>query len=159
MNYYDSIANGYDDLHKAEQLNKLKLIKEHLEIKPNDKMLDVGCGPGYSANFFNCDITGIDPSIRLLEKAHFKTVLGQAEKMPFKADEFDVVISVTAIQNFTDFKRGLLEIKRVGNDRFAFSILRKFSGMEDLAEFIRGNFKVLKELDEVKDVVFICKKN
>ena len=46
MNYYDKIAKGYEELHKEEQLKKIKLIKTILKVNPTDKLLDVGCGTG-----------------------------------------------------------------------------------------------------------------
>jgi ubiquinone/menaquinone biosynthesis C-methylase UbiE len=51
-NYYDAIAKGYDKLHKQEQQRKLKVILPHLEIKPTDMFVDVGCGTGVAFPFF-----------------------------------------------------------------------------------------------------------
>ena len=39
MNYYDEIAEGYEELHKEEQEKKIEIVKKHLEINPDDKLL------------------------------------------------------------------------------------------------------------------------
>ena len=48
MDYYNQISKGYDELHGLEQLNKLNVIKNNLNIKNNDLLLDAGCGTGRS---------------------------------------------------------------------------------------------------------------
>ena len=42
MTYYDSISKGYSELHREEQLNKIRIIKENLDINQSDLMLDIG---------------------------------------------------------------------------------------------------------------------
>ncbi|MFC2134084.1 class I SAM-dependent methyltransferase [Bacteroidota bacterium] len=155
MNYYNSIADGYDELHRDEQLKKLKIIKENLDINKDDLMLDVGCGTGFSAEVFDCKIVGLDPSEKLLEKCFFRTINASAEEIPFLDGYFDIVISVTAIQNFEDYKKGLLEIKRVGRDRFALSVLKKANNIRAIQSFIEKNFSVKKIINEEKDLIFI----
>lgn len=152
--YYDSIAEGYDELHREEQLKKLKIIADILPVHKDDLMLDVGCGTGISAEIFDCELIGLDPSKKLLEKCSFRTVNASAEEIPFLDKYFDVVISVTAIQNFDDYKKGLLEMKRVGVDRFAFSVLKKTSELNNIKFFIEENFDVKKIVEEEKDLIF-----
>ena len=114
MNYYNQISNGYDELHNEEQLNKIKIIKKHLNLKSNSKILDLGCGPYYGE--WGGDVTGVDPSEKLLEIAKnkgIKTICAGAEQLPFEENIFDYIISITAIQNFDDIEQGIKEIKRV----------------------------------------------
>ena len=70
-------------------------------------------------------------------------------------NEFDIVISVTAIQNFNDYKKGLDEIKRVGKDRFALTILKKAQKIDEIKSYIESIFKVKKIIIEEKDFIFI----
>lgn len=154
--YYDETAKGYEELHGEEQRKKLRIISDYLNVKNDDKLLDVGCGPGYTSEFFNCKIMGIDPSQELLANCSFEAILGKAEELPFKDNEFDVVISVSAIQNFDDIKKGLQEIKRVGKNNFALSILKRSSKRELVEKLILDLFNLNKQVEEDKDIIFFC---
>jgi len=158
MDYYDCIAEGYDELHRAEQLKKLEIIRDELHITKEDRLLDVGCGTGISTEFWDCKATGIDPSQGLLDQNKEKKaeyLKGKAEALPFHDSEFDVVISVTAIQNFDDFRKGLDEMKRVGKERFAFTVLKRSKDIEKIRDHILKNFNVKKIIAESKDEIFI----
>ncbi|MFW9880705.1 MAG: class I SAM-dependent methyltransferase, partial [Candidatus Thorarchaeota archaeon] len=61
MDYYSGISEGYDELHKEEQLKKIKKVIELLKIKDNEKVLDVGCGTALYSGYFK-DYIGIDKS-------------------------------------------------------------------------------------------------
>jgi demethylmenaquinone methyltransferase/2-methoxy-6-polyprenyl-1,4-benzoquinol methylase len=158
--YYDEIASGYDELHEQEQLKKLEIIKKELKISKKTKLLDVGCGTGISSNF-DCDVTGIDPSEELLKIAGEKFtdkqfILASAENLLFKNKEFNVVVSLTAIQNFDDLEKGLKEIKRVGKE-FALSYLKKSNKAKEIEEKINkifSNYKI-KKIEEEKDIILI----
>ena len=129
MDFYDHIATGYDELHSEEQLKKIHLLKQHLEVRPTDLLLDVGCGTGISTECWDCRKIGIDPSLGLLKQKKAKEgfyLQARAENIPFKDNTFDVVVSVTAIQNFDDFRKGLDEIKREFAER-NLSIVETFS--------------------------------
>lgn len=160
MNYYDEIAKNYDELHKEEQLEKIKIVFDLDLVKPKDKLLDVGCGTGFSLDCFECsEAIGIDPSKKLVEqyKGKQKIIVGNGENLPFKNNGFDVVISFTAIQNFDDVEKGLKEIKRVGNNKFALTFLKKSTKakiIEDLIRKIFSEFKIEK-IEEEKDFIFI----
>jgi len=159
MNYYDKIAKGYEELHKEEQLKKIKLIKTILKVNPTDKLLDVGCGTGLTTTPWKCKRYGIDPSKKLLERAKQKEKvvykLASVEKIPFKDNFFDIVISITAIQNFTNIEKGLKEIKRVGKDRFILTFLKKYSKKDKIIKLIQKIFKVKEIIEEEKDIIFV----
>lgn len=157
MDYYDIIAEGYEELHKEEQLNKLRIIKNNVQISNKAKLLDVGCGTGISSNF-DCDVIGIDPSVQLTARnRNPKKIIGVAENLPFKNSSFDYVVSITSLHNFKNIKKSIDEIKRVGKDNFIFSVLRKSNKYSLIRELIRKNFKVYKTLEEDKDTIFFCK--
>lgn len=143
----------YHNLRKNEQLNKTKIIYSFLGDK---KTLDVGCGTGISSSLFT-NVIGIDPQKELLDFNKFKHIIGYVEELPFKDDEFESVISVTAIHNFKDIEKGLKEMKRVGK-KFGFSILKKSSKSEFIIKKINELFIVEEEIDEGIDLIFICKK-
>lgn len=159
-NYYNGIADGYDELHKEEQLNKLAIISQTGIINKDDKLLDVGGGTAFSLDYFDVkSAVGIDPSEKLVEKyfGDHEVLVGPAENLPFEDSSFDIVISITAIQNFDDIKRGLEEIKRVGKDRFALTYLKKSSKaqiIEDAFKVVFSDFEILV-FEEEKDMLFL----
>jgi len=160
MNYYDKIAKGYEELHKEEQLKKVELIKKHFKVKKSDKLLDVGCGTGLTTEPWECQRFGIDPSEKLIEKAREKNskieyALASAEKIPFPDNHFDVVISITAIQNFNHVENGLKEIKRVGINRFVLSFLKKSQKKAIIERLIKELFNVKQILEEDKDLIYL----
>ncbi|MBU0629068.1 MAG: class I SAM-dependent methyltransferase [Nanoarchaeota archaeon] len=184
MGYYDEISEGYEELYKEEQLKKVELIKGHLKVKASDKLLDVGCGTGLTTEPWDCIRYGVDPAPKLLERARLQSEieykLAPAENIPYPDGFFDVVISITAIQNFADIEKGLSEIKRVGKKRFVLSFLKKSivpngsskpSAMldgfevsskaqtikkESIDKLIRKIFKIKKIIEEDKDMIYFC---
>jgi len=161
-NYYNETAKGYDELHKEEQLLKLKIIYYSGIVDDNDVMLDVGCGTGFSLDYFGVkSATGIDPAEKLVEQysGDQKILVGSAEDLPFVDNSFDIVISVTAIQNFTDVKKGFEEIKRVGKKRFALCFLKRLEKTEQLETSLREVFEgsKIQRLEEAKDYIFLIR--
>jgi len=170
MSYYNEIAEGYEELHEVEQLAKLNVIKKLLEenkikISPNFRLLDVGCGSGISTRFWDfteCERIGIDPAEKLIEIAQKKDIKGQyfveeAENISFEDNLFDFVISITAIHNFEDIKKGIEEIERVGKKFFILTILKKAINFKEIISTIKEKFKVIKSYEEEKDHILICK--
>tara|TARA_Y100000310_G_C20168326_1_gene572436 strand:+ start:84 stop:578 length:495 start_codon:yes stop_codon:yes gene_type:complete len=160
MEFYNNIAPGYNELYAEEQRIKLKIIKENLDIKNKDLLLDVGCGTGLSSDF-DCNVIGIDPAIELLQqnkKPINKNILATAENIPFKDNAFDKVISVTSMHNFDDIVKGMQEMKRVGKNDFVFSILKKSAVYKLIEKEINENFNIRKIIDDKKDSIFICSK-
>jgi demethylmenaquinone methyltransferase/2-methoxy-6-polyprenyl-1,4-benzoquinol methylase len=171
MTYYDEISEGYEELHKEEQLKKVKLISKHLKTKKSDKLLDVGCGTGLTTESWPCKRYGIDPAKKLLEKAvtcakrdsspdhdEIEYKPAPAENIPYKDNFFDIVISITAIQNFQDIEKGLKEIKRVGKDRFVLTFLKKSKKKDTIDRLIKKLFKIEKILIQEKDLIYFCKR-
>jgi ubiquinone/menaquinone biosynthesis C-methylase UbiE len=155
MNYYNSISSGYDELHKEEQLKKLKIIKENITVK--DSLLDVGCGTGFSLDLFDVPKKiGLDPSRELLKQCKHKAIVGKAEELPFEDDSFDTVISVTAVQNFDDIEKGLKEIKRVAKRQVVVSVLKKSEKAELVDKLVNSIFDVWKTIEEDKDIIYFC---
>lgn len=146
--YYNAIAQSYSDLHKDEQIKKLEFIWDKIKdsVKENKTILDVGCGTGISTQFFfnkGFGIVGIDPAKELLNNtvnAQLDLIRAPAESIPFKNNSFDIIISLTAIQNFTDVKKGLQEIKRVGKDKFILTFLAEKEREKELTNFMTEVF-------------------
>jgi len=152
MNYYDRIAEGYNELHEEEQKKKLRAIKDSL--KPKGLILDIGAGTGLSKKYFK-NIILLDPSKEMLKKAKGRKVVATAEKIPFPNKTFDAIISVTSLHH-TDIKKAIKEIKRVSkkNCKYAFTILKRAKRYHLIKQELKKSFK-LKEIDEEKDTILI----
>lgn len=158
MGYYAQIAQGYEELHREEQLGKLKRVLERVPYQKTDKVLDVGCGTGLSSLLFSCQKFGVDPEFELLQQARSRmpVVQGVAEHLPFRDNAFDIVICLTALHNFTDPERALLEMKRVGTGRFAISILKRAKAFDTLMKLVSQTFTVKEMLEDPKDIILFC---
>ena len=103
-----------------------KLINIY-NLKSDSKVLDIGCGKGYLLYELkllipDLDITGIDFSDYGLDNAkdEIKPFIFKhkaEEKLPFKSNEFDLVISLGTLHNLRipELKAALSEMNRVGN--------------------------------------------
>jgi ubiquinone/menaquinone biosynthesis C-methylase UbiE len=100
-----------------------ELVLDLLEPRPEDIMLDAGCGTGvFTVDIlsFNSHVIGIDISLPMLMRAaqktrgyDFQTVLADLSYLPFSENVFDKVISVTALEFIEDAKGVLKELFRV----------------------------------------------
>ncbi|MBR9699573.1 methyltransferase domain-containing protein [Candidatus Woesearchaeota archaeon] len=158
MGYYDDIAEGYEELHEAEQRKKIDLIARFLKPKQEDKLLDVGCGTGLTTEPWPCKRFGIDPAKKLIERARQKDrityKIAPAENIPYPDNYFDYVISITAIQNFQDIEKGLKEIRRAGKKKFILTTLKNSSKTARIKELIEKIFSITNEIEEDKDIIF-----
>jgi len=165
MEYYNSIANGYNELYKQEQLAKLNPIFNYLSENnklpgESDLILDVGCGTGVTGEVFSNRIIGIDPSLELLKQAnetkamHGNCIQAMAEHLPFQDVYFTLTIALTSVQNFEDINRGLDEIGRVSRGMIVISVPLKSPKLEEIQRLIGLKFKIIKTLKEDKDLIF-----
>ena len=98
---------------------------EMLDISPDDRVLDIGCGTGFATEALiqkTEHVYGLDQSPHQLDRAfekfgRFGTVefnLGDAERLPFADDSFDVVWSSGSIEYWPNPVAALRECRRVG---------------------------------------------
>jgi len=114
-------ANIQEQTCNAGYVHALQL----LNLKPNDKLLDVGCGTGLfssMASATGANITGIDASEGLIREAKkrapsLKFMTGEMEELPFADGSFDVVCGFNSFQYAADTKHALAEAKRVLKDK------------------------------------------
>jgi ubiquinone/menaquinone biosynthesis C-methylase UbiE len=113
---YQKTADVYDVRHNSPTTERVRVLEKALIKKyAKGKSLDVGCGTGYHLGLVE-DITGLDPSKEMLEKAKAKgkkLVLGKGEKLPFKDGSFDTVLCLFSVLNVCDAGKAAREIRRV----------------------------------------------
>ncbi len=151
MNYYNSIAVGYNELYGEEQ--RIKINKVIKEIGSMGKILDVGCGTGVYASLFS-NYTGVDISKKMIEIAKKQKgtfLVANAEYLPFEDKSFDKVICISAIHNVSNPKKAIDEMKRVSKGVLAITIIKKSKYVQTIKGLLGG----FKERDIGKDILFI----
>lgn len=99
-------------------------MAEYYNLKPGQRVLDVGCGKGFLLYELTqvvpgLDVVGIDISQYAIENAkeEIKPFLhqGLAEDLPYKDKSFDLVYSITTLHNLCVFnlKKAVQHIERV----------------------------------------------
>lgn len=99
-------------------------MAEYYDLKPGQKVLDVGCGKGYLLYELTrvvpgLEVKGIDLSEYALEhaKEEIKPYVqqGVAQNLEFEDNEFDLVYSLATLHNLYvfDLKKAVKEIERV----------------------------------------------
>ena len=118
---YDKYAKLYDKtLHYLDTFEKDKLIGLIGDIN-GKKILDVGCGTGRIVNKLRnmgSDIIGLDISKGMIDIAKkkfpkVKFIEGDIENLPFKDNEFDLVIASFVIVHLKDLQKAFDEVYRV----------------------------------------------
>lgn len=116
---------GYGGYHyDGRWKNVAEKMAEHYNLKAGQKVLDVGCGKAYllyelTQAVPGLIVNGVDISKYGLEhaKEEIRDCLqfADATELPFKDDEFDLVISLTTLHNLKvfDLKKAIQEIERV----------------------------------------------
>jgi len=95
-----------------------------LDIGPDDRVLDVGCGTGFATEALLEEtehVHGLDQSAHQLQRAYAKFgkrgpvrfYRGDAERLPFADDAFDVVWSSGSIEYWPNPVDALAEFRRV----------------------------------------------
>mgnify|MGYP006435579191 FL=1 len=98
---------------------------KHYGLKSGAKVLDIGCGKGFllyeiSLLVPGVEIYGIDISDYAIanskEEIKDRLQIGNANKLPFPDDHFDLVYSITTLHNLHnyDLNSSLVEMERVG---------------------------------------------
>jgi ubiquinone/menaquinone biosynthesis C-methylase UbiE len=127
---FDDIASKYDDWYRSplgalvDRVEK-EPINAYLEPRAGEHILDVGCGTGnFSLELarLGVAVTGIDISEAMLAIARRKAedaglnmelLKADARHLPFSANSFDKIVSVSALEFAPDLKAVLEECYRI----------------------------------------------
>lgn len=126
---------------KLFELIKIDFLKKLLPKSPA-KILEVGCGTAFVSLYFKkrgYDTTCVDINQSILDIAETnfkkeghsgKFILGDAEKLPFKDGQFDMVTSFGLLEHFEDPSKAISEMVRIlkpGGLFFADIVPNRFS--------------------------------
>ncbi|HEM56473.1 MAG TPA: SAM-dependent methyltransferase [Thermodesulfobium narugense] len=169
---FNEIANEYDKWFETpvgrivKELELNALLEAMGEIK-DKKILEVGIGTGLFAMEFRkrgADVIGIDPAENMLKIAKsrgFEVKFGYGEAIPFEENSFDIVLSMTSMENSKNPEKFVGEMVRVAkpegkivvavlNAISLYGISRRIRGLFDPNDLFKGmhfyNFWELKNL-------------
>ena len=150
---YGYTPNAYElplSLQPEDEVNRYSIQLYHylvsiLEV-PGKEILEVGSGRGGGANYINKylkpgKITGLDiahNAVKLANEKHATAnltfVQGNAEKLPFNNESFDIVINVESCHAYGSVPAFLKEVKRVlrPDGYFLCTDMRSPNGMQTL---------------------------
>ena len=107
------------------QKASMNILSSHCQIN-GPKILDIGCGSGYFINtlsdiYSRYTYTGVDLNEQYLnigrdiynDKDNVSFHCGDAQKLDFKTDQFDIVISVNTFPHIPSIKSAIKEAIRV----------------------------------------------
>ena len=131
LEFYDVSADGWWDknskIYALYYLNqpRFQFFDRYISQWQGLKVLDVGCGGGFSCEFMAKKGTityGIDSSAKCIKAAQRHSCensldinykIGVAEKLPYQDHTFDVVICVDVLEHVSDYYQVVSEIYRV----------------------------------------------
>jgi ubiquinone/menaquinone biosynthesis C-methylase UbiE len=127
--FFDDWARSYDGFRLTKWFRYTqKLAIQLLTLKPNSKVLDVGCGSGFAVLQLGSILSegtacGIDISPGMVEKAkrnipeslHEKVEFFEAssDNIPYPTDEFDHVLCTNSFHHYPNPNKALYEMRRV----------------------------------------------
>lgn len=164
---FNDRANGYDRgwrgrLHHTISERTADLVVRTLPFA--DNLLDVGCGTGYllhllAERYPNArEFAGIDAAPRMVEVARtvarddrLSFTSGVAEKLGYPDRTFDLVVSTTSFDHWSDQQAGLVECARVLRPGGHLVLVDRFSLwlMPTLASGGRGKARSKRRVDRL----------
>ena len=133
--YYNKNADTYDDfnhltfsIHGFDEIEVRSSVIKQLDLKPNGKVLEIGCGTGRDseiiANILNeeGELWMLDVSYKMLMKCIPKLekfdcltefLLANSSSLPFPDNYFDACYSFVTLAAIPDKKKAIFEMARV----------------------------------------------
>ena len=142
-------------------------FKNYWSLKQNDSVLDIGCGKGFMLFDLykmipGLKIAGIDISEyainnSLPEVSNFLKI-GNAKKLPFASNSFDVVISINTVHNLEkeECALALKEISRVSK-KYSFITVDAYRNNEEKKRMFQWNLTA-KTIMSVEEWISFFKK-
>jgi len=141
--FNEKIAKNYDRWYESKKGKHYDGLEKNLMwklIKPayGESLLDIDCGTGHHLKWFRSwglKVTGVDNSPYMLQVARGN--LGQdvelglvdAENLPFRPEQFDIVCMITTLEFLDDPKLSIKEALSVCKNRVFLGVLNRYSAM------------------------------
>lgn len=127
--YFDRWAKSYESERISPWFQYTQKLSISLfDLRPDSRVLDVGCGPGFAVRYLagmlpEGKACGIDISPGMIEKANAKVPdalrkrlefrQGKSDAIPYPAEEFDYVLCTNSFHHYPDPIKALKEMQRV----------------------------------------------
>jgi len=145
---YAGYSGVYDALFKRFFYPRIKHAITYMDIKPGDRILDVGVGTGLSLSVFPryCNVIGIDLSTEMLRKAkekieesrldNIRVMSMDAMSVGFRDDSFDKVFISHVVSVVPDPYKVMQEVKRVCRKGGQVVVVNHFKSKNKLVETV-----------------------
>lgn len=117
---FDAAAAKYDSMHGGRHSKLYEIVVGEINSTSFDSLLDVGCGTGKLLTLLPSSkrLCGIDISDKMIDVAREKLpkaelCVGDAEKLPWDGDTFDVVNCTNSFHHYPDPLNVLRGMRRV----------------------------------------------
>ena len=132
-----TVRNWFDQLYKQKQLKSMRQIDsytvylDHLEVEPEKKLLDIGCGPGLllkTAQARGLQTYGIDLSPQAISLASqtspdSQLQVGNVTQISYPDKSFDYITCIGVLEHFLEMDKSISELKRIANDDARYCIM------------------------------------
>ena len=150
---YDKTAKRYNLRYRRTQLEKYRTALSD-QLLDGD-ILDLGSGTGLLSKFLGKKVHQVDVSKGMLLLSRGRRVQADIEKLPFRTNKFDYVLSFSALMNAENPEAVIKEVKRVlkPDGTFIVTYLKSF----DFSEVLKRYFKLIDMRECGEDVCFILR--
>lgn len=151
-------AEGKGEEMESHHISITEQTLELMDLKPGDRVLDLGCGAGWASRMMakavaNGDkpgqVVGLDVADEMIRRARAGSaeydnvmfVVGSAQQIPWEENHFDKVLSVESFYYYADQERALAEL---------FRVMAPLGELYILINLYRDNHYSLRWVDELK---------
>lgn len=165
---FNLIANDYNNHHLAHN-QFIKIIRNNFIISNDMHILDLGCGTGNETinlkKSFNCLVSGVEPSNRMLSiaKQNNKSInwlTGSAEYIPVTDKSVDILTAFFSIHHFDILEKSISEIDRVLSKNgkiFIFTIsheqMKNSLEYKFIPELLEADISRVPKIKDIQDIL------
>jgi SAM-dependent methyltransferase len=124
--FFDREARGWNDRFHQTDESEIRGLVERFDLRPGDRILDVGTGNGILLRYLSQRVTGsgdvlaldfswkmISEATRIEGRAHIRFINASVENLPLKDRTVDCITCVAAFAHVCDKKEAIEEMSRV----------------------------------------------